>query len=559
ETVVAPSPWTLPSHVSLFTGLDTLSHGINHAHAAPQHLTFLAEHLRGAGYTTAAFTGGAYLTAGYGLAQGFQRLHYESGFKADDDRRQTVGKDLDANLARVDAWLADAPEPYFLFLHTYDVHAPYLAHSPFYELFDPLGAADAAADAAATGASRAPRRMITTQPIPPQTAEGYRYRARFVERNPKGKGRIPLREDRKDALDAMYDSGVARVDALLGDFFDRLDAAGQSDRSLLVVTSDHGEGLGEVDHRGEVSAGHSNLYDHNLLVPLVIAWPDRRHAGASVDRQVRLIDVFPTLLESAGLPLPNDLDGRSLTPLLDDPSASFPREAYSYAGSSNHGVSVRLDDRLKYIYNDTVWRPLHGERGLFDLRADPFEQVDLSDAHPQADAIHRALHRRYTETIGRVAVELVNDEDVPMRVVLRGSLARAFTVKAFDLPCEDCVRRQLGALQIDVPLRSRLTCYLHGPPHGSLRVVARIGANRRLRARRTEVIAMSTLLDGARTWQLDGAALVDGDRRPDDPLETTGLRLAWQGSAAYDASDALDPAALDPALRARLRSLGYIR
>ncbi|MEM6455024.1 MAG: sulfatase [Acidobacteriota bacterium] len=550
KTVVAPSPWTLPSHVSLFTGLDTLSHGVNYAHAAPQHLTFLAEHLREAGYTTGAFTGGAYLTASYGLAQGFQRLHYESGFEGGGDR-PTAGKDLDANLARVEAWLADVPEPYFLFFHTYDVHAPYLAHSPFYEQFYPD---DAEADAAAEA-----KRMITTQPIRPVRAEGYLFRSRFVEPNPDGQGLIPLRDERKDALDAMYDSGIARVDKLLGTFFDQLDATGHSDRSVTVVASDHGEGLGEVDQRGEVSAGHANLYDHNLLVPLVVAWPDRRHAGASVDRQVRLIDVFPTLLESVGLPLPVDLDGRSLTPLLSDASAPFPREAYSYAGSSNFGLSVRLDDRLKYIYNHAAWQPLHGQRGLYDLRADPFEQLDRSAEHPQTSAIHSALRRRYDEAGARLAVELVNNEDMPMHAVLRGKLAHAFTTKAFDLPCAECVRWVRGEMRVDVPRRSRVAFNLEGLPRGELKVALRVGPRGRAVARRTEVMPVFTLLDGPRAWQFEGSALIDVEAVLDEPLEETGLRLVWQGSTEHDASADVDPAALDPALRERLRNLGYIQ
>ncbi len=94
-----------------------------------------------------------------------------------------------------------------------------------------------------------------------------------------------------------------------------------------------------------------------------------------VDTQVRLIDLMPTVLDVVGIEPTGPVDGRSLLPLLDRrPSADFPPEAWAYAASSNHGLAMRLDNRLKYRFPDPAWAEVAHREALYDLESDPDER-----------------------------------------------------------------------------------------------------------------------------------------------------------------------------------------
>lgn len=115
---VAQAPWTLPSHASLFTGLDPLTHAVNHHARVPLSLELLAETLRRSGYATAAVTGGGYLRPQFGFAQGFDRFQYWPHLYAEDE--------LERGVDRAVAWLrAHRSRKLFLFFHTYETHFPY--------------------------------------------------------------------------------------------------------------------------------------------------------------------------------------------------------------------------------------------------------------------------------------------------------------------------------------------------------------------------------------------------------------------------------------------------
>jgi hypothetical protein len=213
--------------------------------------------------------------------------------------------------------------------------------------------------------------------VPPRAEEGFRVWQRF-ERDGKeataGDGR---------ALRRLYDAGVAYTDAHLGRLLARLQALPRP--PIVVVTSDHGEALGE---RG--LASHNYLYDFNLRVPLVVSAPGLR--AGTVSRQVRLIDVAPTLTDLAGLAPLRDIDGTSLRPLLTGGGESVRRDAWSYAASTNHGVALRVDGRWEYFFNNTAWSPACGSEELYDLGNDPRERANLAPAEPA-----RAFRERVAE------------------------------------------------------------------------------------------------------------------------------------------------------------------
>ena len=128
SNVVAASPWTLPSHVSLLSGLDALSHGVNFPQdAAGKDVLFLAEALREAGYRTGAVTGGGFLRPEYGFHQGFDRFRWWPGEIGHPDE---LDDGLDTALRWIETW---ADGPFFLFFHTYEVHSPFHRREPHFE------------------------------------------------------------------------------------------------------------------------------------------------------------------------------------------------------------------------------------------------------------------------------------------------------------------------------------------------------------------------------------------------------------------------------------------
>ena len=526
ENAVAPAPWTLPSHISLFSGLDAVTHGINYGHPAPDSLSLLAERLRREGYSTAAFTGGAYLTPGYGFAQGFDRFH---AHRENPQAGDATGKDLDRGIERARAWIEEsAAEPFFLFLHTYEIHAPFTAREPYFSRF-----------AGSQPPGKAPPEVLY-ELVRPAAETSYRYEARFTELVRKPEAKVaPLPAERLSEVAALYDSGIAYADERIGGFLDRL--RGIEDRTAVVFTSDHGEGLGEHG-----SAGHGYLYEWNLLVPLVVALPGVRPEVRRVPAQVRLIDVMPTLLEIAGLPSPPGIDGKSLLPLIENPGAPFPKEAYSSAASGNRGVSVRVLNRWKYIYQRTPWRPFHGARELFDLRSDPGETVSLAQGGERERALHRNLEGHVVRAGSHVAVRVGNAGPEPLRVRLGGPLAHAFQVKAFELPCE-CAAWEKGETVLAVPPGTSFPLYLEGPQEGNLEVSLAAGEAALSRAVPVGRLARPmrfVLLGGS--WQTTSSPLPPG---------MTGIEIERRGEALGGSED---PSRSDAGLREQLRGLGYV-
>jgi arylsulfatase A-like enzyme len=357
--VVAPAPWTLPSHASIFTGLDALRHGFNWWGRAPDSLEMGAEVFRRAGYTTAAFTGGGVLHPSLGFAQGFD------SFTAWDepDSRNEVAWVFDS--AR--AWLdANRDRRFFLFVHTYETHAPHRRRQPHFRRL-----------ARAAGITPASFELdLVTGPWDGLVSSGDHF---VVNRPGPGEWRSELSNAELRTVSLMYDSAVATVDAEVGALLDHLDGLGLAENTIVVVTSDHGEALGE-DGR----AGHVYLDDYNLMVPLLISVPHLHRGRTVIDEQIRLLDLMPTLLDAAGLATSSPVDGRSLLPLVngdDDP----PRPAWAYAASSNRGLALRLDNRLKYVFPDAAWAEIAHRESLHELVEDPHEERNLAPEDPRLD------------------------------------------------------------------------------------------------------------------------------------------------------------------------------
>ncbi len=329
ETMVSVAPITLPSHASLFTGLYPFEHGVrnNGNFYLEDRFETLATRLKARGYRTGAFVSSFVLDRRYGLQRGFET--YDDRMEGAYAQVVTLEAERrgDRTALALGSWLDERgrqPEtPFFAWLHLYDPHEPYRAPRPFRDLF----------------------------PADP------------------------------------YDAEIAFSDAIVASILDRLRGAGLMDRTVVAVTADHGESLG--DH-GETT--HSMfVYEPATRVPFILWRPGRVPAGKVLREVVRQIDLAPTLLEMLGaeaLPAPH---ARSLWPLVEGRASPPLPPAYS-------------ETLLPLFYMN--WAPLRALRDgryklidaprpeLYDLQRDPGESANLFAEQPAvAQALRAGLER----------------------------------------------------------------------------------------------------------------------------------------------------------------------
>jgi arylsulfatase len=355
ERAFATAPWTLPSHASMFTGLYPEEHGAGRSTPRaplPEGIPTLAEILQAAGYRTFAFTAGGAMRRSSGLDRGFTLWS--------DRTRATLRSVLPAIFDRIGV---HDERPFFLFLHTYDVHGPY----------------ERPPDARAFRSDEHDPRV----PLPEWErilGTGHHRYQRFE--------RFGGLED----VVAAYDSGIRFVDDGLAELFARLKELDVWDDSLVVVTSDHGESLYD---RG-LYVGHTyTLHDDVIRVPLLVRLPKARRA-ARLQGLVDLTDLLPLVLEEVGVPVPEGLSGSN--PLLREdgsvPPRPFVRGEASHTGaryvrSSQWKLIRGTDSRgdVKRIPPGLRDRYERGEQ-RFDLAADPLERHDLGPGdEEEADAL----------------------------------------------------------------------------------------------------------------------------------------------------------------------------
>ncbi len=342
EQAMSAAPWTLPSHASLFASRLPFDQRRlwDYNHEVPLRQTLLAEWFREAGYRTAAFTGGGYVSSRCGFGQGFEI--YEDHDELIEGGPETIA-------AAALAWVrAVGRAPYFLFVHTYEPHYPYL-HADFANPAD---------------AGRLPR------VVSPKEVDAIH------------RGELILSEAERRYVTDLYDGDVAHADRVIGGFLQTLTRQGILDRALVVVLSDHGEELWDREPAYSPDHGHS-LYQELVHVPLVVRWPGRVPAGSRIRKPVSLIDLAPTLLALTGLPGDPAHQGRSLARTMqtgeEPPPRSILAEAIEYGPDR---FMIREGD-LKVVLTpypnrfNLVPIPAHTLE-VFDLAADPLERHDLS-------------------------------------------------------------------------------------------------------------------------------------------------------------------------------------
>jgi len=365
---VAQSSSTSPSHRSIFTGQFVHRHGQDYGKFC--HSPFvLAGLLHAAGYETVGFAGGGFLAPTLGFDQGFDFYTVrDDGLRPEEESGH---RGLRTILPQVRKWYreraARAPAgslpPFFLFLHTYDVHCPYWPEQPWRSRY--------------TVGLRTSLEFINLC--------GLRDFQKLFE---GGKDLSP--EDR-EYLQAMYDGDIAMTDSRLGDWLEELRADGTLDRSLLIFLSDHGESLG--NHR---CVGHTLMWEEQLRVPLLIRFPGGKFADTRCEEPVMLVDVLPTILDYLDLHEPPRIQGRSLLPLLrgetswkKDGGEGARMRVSEHAGAT----AVRFDQRWKIVFREDGGGRISGQ-ALYDLASDPGEEENRY-ASPEGKKRFQEIFDRY--------------------------------------------------------------------------------------------------------------------------------------------------------------------
>ncbi|MEM6457561.1 MAG: sulfatase, partial [Acidobacteriota bacterium] len=387
ERALAPAPWTLPSHVALFTGLPAHAHGVDHVRArlgaAPPTLAAI---LRDAGYRTAAFTGGAFLTPAYGLDRGFETFVAAT---PDDD----PARELTTSVRRALDWLDQAridgdERPFFLFLHTFAVHRPLHMRRPdIARVGVPTALAALAPSPDLRRALLRPGTELYAGRLEAETTSTLTAHAHPPRLRPPDDGPFRTLDDAAWPLvSALYDAAIRHADRHVGRFLDALTRRGLDDDTLVIVTSDHGEALGEgcgtpVGCRG----GHGFPLTSNLRVPLFIADP-AVGAGPAVAQAVDLTGLLRTILDRVGVAVP--MAAAAATPGFADQRTARDGWIDSYAGANNFGLTSRYRERLQVTVYDAPWDRLRGRLVAHDLRRDP---EAVGPGLPLPDAFARAL------------------------------------------------------------------------------------------------------------------------------------------------------------------------
>ncbi len=173
-----------------------------------------------------------------------------------------------------------------------------------------------------------------------------------------------------------YLASISFADAMVGHVLDALDQSGRADNTIIVLWSDHGWHLGE-----KARWRKQTLWRESTRVPLIVVAPGVTQAGSETAETVSLMDLYPTLVELAGLEMPAHLEGISLVPLLENPARAWDRPAVSTNGFRNHAVST---NRYRYL------RYADGSEELYDLQTDPNEWHNLA-GDPQFSSVQAEL------------------------------------------------------------------------------------------------------------------------------------------------------------------------
>jgi arylsulfatase A-like enzyme len=401
DNVVSTSPWTLPSHASMFSGLYPSQHGATHANLnLSGDLDLLSEILAKAGYQTVGFSANPWVGQSTGMHQGFhvlkevwRDLFTDGFFSLVRISHSMAGTVLDQGAGRIleegQLWLHrcyDPASPVFFFANFMDAHSPYSLIPPDY------------------------RHMYQQDAVKED-----RMKQLDRERRLHLYGERILEPDEFEILEGLYDGGIRYLDGRLEDLEALLSNHGlAADRETLwIFTSDHGENFGEhglVDHEFAVN-------EALIRVALILRFPGRIAAGTRCASRVQNMDLFSTILDAAGL---EDVDKKESLGLIPPPDGGQRRhfEVAEYfrpelllkmARRQGHDAS-RYDRALRTILRGDwkyVWAS-DGADELYELDQDPNEEENLVEIRPERAELLREELDHWLAHVGAKGKQGVN-------------------------------------------------------------------------------------------------------------------------------------------------------
>lgn len=375
ENAISTSPWTTPSHASLFTSQYPSRNGVDGRNIIldPASKTLAAE-LSHIGFQTAGFINNVYIRRQTGLGRGFQQ--YEEFWGRNEcssimllvefvhekfNPREDTGAMETRNA--INDWLHHdwtRKHPFFLFVHLMEPHAPYGTPASKVQKFLPPGV------------------------TPQQAAKVNQDPEIFIS------GKLKMSPRDFEILTALYQNDINYVDSVIGAIIQDFKQRNILDNTLVIFTSDHGEHFG--DHN--LMSHELSLYDVLLHVPLIIRFPNHHHSGTRIKATVQTIDIFPSIMRFLKSESKLDLQGFSLLPDF------FERKNHLYVFSEYN--NLRAADKMERRFpdlppsrpwnkkvlksvRDANWKFIWGSDGireLYSIQNDPYEKNNLAPSNP---------------------------------------------------------------------------------------------------------------------------------------------------------------------------------
>jgi len=381
EKHFAPYSQTKASTVSLLTGLYPDTHLTSGNHVMDGSLFTIEKGLAAAGFQTVLLSSNPVASPEMGVGADFgQALSSPETLRQGDGDASTMGsrddtwKSPEVLTAAFSRWLdRNGQEPFFAYLHFLPPHLPYGAPTEIQELFS----------------GREP---------PAVSQGGFPFREVAIRR--RGQEPPPLEE-----WVNLYDANLRWADDAVGSVVEFLRERGLLDKTLLIVTSDHGEAFGEHGYMY-----HSRgVYDELVHVPFLMRLPDRRRTGR-IPALTQTVDILPTVCELIGADYPRQqIQGRSLVPLIDSEAETIRDYAYATCmGSHSHSsYLVRSLTHALILYRGGVLR------ALYDLTTDPMQRRNIIDDEPEQAARMADEFRAFAASQRRAPLEFIDPKARP--------------------------------------------------------------------------------------------------------------------------------------------------
>lgn len=395
ENAFTHASWTLPVATSLFTSLYPYAHQVNGRfsnNVLNEDIKTFPEILRDQGYKTAAFTGGLDYSNKFGHMRGFDDFGEAMEFTF-----AVSYASFDFVMERASKWLDNnSNEKFFLFIHGYDAHCPFDPPERFRGIFSDT-----------EGKNVSVNNKLCLRGF--KNSDDDDYEAYYFK---AGTQKVTLTQDDVDYLEDLYDEQILSVDELVNNFLEDLDRE-ILDKTMIVIFSDHGEMFAKHGRFGRAGSVRGTLYDEVIRVPLIMKIP--KQDGERIGGLVQTIDMMPALLDILNLPKPEQIQGKSLIPLMERKKEKI--NEYVFGGSKfgareeSLALPIYHVQSINEFVRSSDWKLIHevqfGSEGnieeeiyeLYDLENDSAELNNLADIEISVAARLKEVLRDWAEEV----------------------------------------------------------------------------------------------------------------------------------------------------------------